>query len=83
MATIPVRATPIGDLSRAARRSYRIVAEIPSLPLLMLSLLAFAAVFAPVIAPHGKLDPVKPTPAQCQARYGLATCPYVDNVPPF
>ena len=40
MATIPVRATPIGDLSRIARRSYRIVAEIPSIPLLMLSVVA-------------------------------------------
>ena len=83
MATIPVRATPIGNLSRVARRSYRIVAEIPSLPLLMLSILAFVAVFAPVIAPHGKLDPVKPTPEQCQAKFGMANCPYVDNAPPF
>jgi len=83
MATIPVRATPIGDLSRIARRSYRIVAEIPSIPLLMLSVLAFVAVLAPVIAPHGKLDPVKPTPEQCQAKFGMANCPYVDNVPPF
>ena len=83
MATIPVSATSIGAVSRVARRSYRIVAEVPSIPLLMLAVLAFAAVFAPVIAPHGKLDPVKPTRAQCQARFGMADCPYVDNVPPF
>lgn len=83
MATIPVRATPIGGISRVARRSYRIVAEIPSIPLLMVAVLAFAAVLAPIAAPHGKLDPVKPTREQCLAKYGAANCPYIDNVPPF
>ncbi|MGH2394289.1 MAG: ABC transporter permease, partial [Candidatus Limnocylindria bacterium] len=24
-----------------------------------------------------------PTPQQCQAKFGMANCPYVDNVPPF
>ena len=38
------------------------MADVPSIPLLILAILAFVAVFAPVIAPHGKLDPVKPTP---------------------
>jgi peptide/nickel transport system permease protein len=83
MATIPVHATPVAWSSRVARRSYRLVADIPSIPLLMLSVLAFVAVFAPVIAPHSKLTPVKPTPERCQARFGMASCPYVDNVPPF
>lgn len=82
MATIPVDATSRAGVS-VARRSYRMVAEIPSIPFLVLGLLTFLAVFAPVIAPHGKLDPVKPTPGQCQAKYGMATCPYIDNVPPF
>jgi peptide/nickel transport system permease protein len=49
----------------------------------MLALLAFAAAFAPVLAPHDKLVPVKPTSAQCQAKFGMADCPYVDTVPPF
>jgi len=26
---------------------------------------------------------VKPTSEQCQAKFGMASCPYVDNVPPF
>jgi peptide/nickel transport system permease protein len=83
MATIPVGATYRASVSRVAQKSYRLAAEIPAIPLAMLALLAFAAVFAPLIAPHGKLDPVKPTPQQCQAKFGMANCPYVDNVPPF
>ncbi len=82
MATIPVRATPVAGVARAARRGYGIVLEAPFIPLLMLSILGFVAVFAPVIAPHDKFDPVKPARAQCLARYGIADCPYVDNVPP-
>jgi peptide/nickel transport system permease protein len=83
MATIPVRAAPFDGIFRVAQRSYRLVADVPSIPLLILSILTFVAIFAPVLAPHGKLDPVKPTPAQCQAKFGMATCPYIDNVPPF
>ena len=83
MSTVLVRATPIARVSRIARRSYRIVAEVPSIPLLMLAVLVFVAVFAPVIAPHRKLTPVTPTPQQCQAKFGMANCPYVDYVPPF
>jgi peptide/nickel transport system permease protein len=83
MATIPVRATSIGGVSQIARRSYRMVAEVPSVPLLLLSILAFVAVFAPVLAPHGKLDPVTPTREQCLTKFGIANCPYIDNVPPF
>jgi peptide/nickel transport system permease protein len=83
MATVPLRATSIGRVARVARRSYGIALEAPLIPLLMVTVLALAAIFAPLVAPHGKLDPVKPTPGQCQARYGMATCPYVDNVPPF
>jgi peptide/nickel transport system permease protein len=83
MATIPVRATPIGGVSRVARRSYRLLADVPSIPLLILGVLVFVAVFAPLIAPHGRLTPVKPTPEQCQARFRTANCPYVDNAPPF
>jgi peptide/nickel transport system permease protein len=83
VATIPAGATDLGGVSRVARRSLRIVAEVPSIPLLMLSILVVFAVFAPVIAPHTKLTPVKPTHAQCQAKFGTASCPYVDYVPPF
>jgi len=83
MATIPAHAIPIGAFSRVARRSYRLVVEVPSIPLLVLGVLAFVAVLAPVIAPHSKLTPVTPTSEQCQAKFGMASCPYVDNVPPF
>src|SRR5262245_53646480 len=83
MATIPVDATYRTNVSRVVRRSYRLVAEVPVIPLAMLALLAFAAIFAPVLAPHDRLDPVKPTAEQCQAKFRMASCPYVDTVPPF
>jgi peptide/nickel transport system permease protein len=83
MATILERAPAAGGLSRAARRGYRIVAEIPSIPLAILGLLLFVAVFAPLLAPYDKLEPVKPTREQCVAKFGTPTCPYVDYIPPF
>src|SRR5262245_65230540 len=83
MATITRRMPLIIDVSRAVRRSSGVAREAPFIPLLVLTLLAFFAIFAPVIAPHSALDPVKPTAEQCLAKYGMATCPYVDNLPPF
>jgi peptide/nickel transport system permease protein len=83
MATVTARALSMAGVSRAARRSYGVAREIPVIPFLMLAVLAGVAVFAPVLAPHDKLDPVKPTREQCLASYGIASCPYVDNVPPF
>ena len=83
MATILERATAAGPFSRTARRSYRVLADLPLIPISILALLLLVAVFAPVLAPHGKLSPVKPTPQQCQAKFGTADCPYVDYVPPF
>jgi peptide/nickel transport system permease protein len=70
-------------LPRAVQRSLEVVRAAPIIPLLVLTILGFAAVFAPVLAPHDKLQPVKPTAAQCQARFGFPDCPYVDGVPPF
>ena len=83
MATIPAPATSLGGVARVARRSYRLVAELPVIPLLIVSVLTFVAVFAHVLAPHPALVPVKPAPALCQARFGMPDCPYVDSVPPF
>jgi peptide/nickel transport system permease protein len=83
MATILERAPSVGGFSRIARRGYRVLADVPTIPLLILGLLTFLAVFAPLLAPHGKLTPVTPTTAQCQAKFGMASCPYVDNAPPF
>jgi peptide/nickel transport system permease protein len=70
-------------LPRAAQRSLDVVRAAPIIPLLVLTILGFAAVFAPVLAPHDKLQPVKPTAAVCQARFGFPDCPYVDGIPPF
>ena len=83
MATIPIGTSPTIAISRVARRSLGILRGAPVVPVLLLGLLALVAVLAPVIAPHGKLDPVKPTREQCLAKYGAADCPYIENVPPF
>jgi peptide/nickel transport system permease protein len=83
MATLPIGTTPTVAVPRVARRSARILRDAPIVPVLILSLLAVVAVLAPVIAPHDKLDPVKPTREQCLARYSTPECPYIDNVPPF
>src|SRR5215471_8939202 len=65
------------------RRLLPILRELPAVPLLLLALLFFAAIMAPVLAPHSRLEPVTPTAAQCLARYGMEACPYLDDVPPF
>jgi peptide/nickel transport system permease protein len=82
MATIPIGAertiaTPL------VRRGVRILRQAPLVPLAILGVLIAVALLAPVLAPHGRLDPVKPTPDQCLAKYGTPDCPYIDNVPPF
>jgi peptide/nickel transport system permease protein len=71
--------------ARIPRRGWhplRILRQLPIVPLVLLGLLAFAALSAPLIAPHSKLDPVTPTAEQCMARYGIDACPYLDDVPP-
>ena len=83
MATIPIGASPTIGIARAATQSYRFLREAPVVPLLLVGILAFVAVLAPVLAPHGKLDPVTPTREQCLAKYGIPSCPYIDNAPPF
>jgi peptide/nickel transport system permease protein len=69
--------------AQRTRRLFHFLHQLPTVPLLMLGLLAFVAIFADVIAPHSKLDPVTPTSAQCMALYGTASCPYLEDVPPF
>jgi peptide/nickel transport system permease protein len=83
MPTTTARVPLMVVLPRAVQRSLDVVRAAPIIPLLVLTLLGFAAVFAPVLAPHDKLQPVKPTAAQCQARFGFPDCPYVDGMPPF
>lgn len=83
MATIPMRADRTIAAVRAARRSYRVLRDLPLVPLLILGVLVSVAVLAPVVAPHSKLDPVKPTREQCLAKFNTPDCPYVDNAPPF
>src|SRR5215510_9351708 len=82
MATIPIGADRTFAAVRAVRRSYRVLRDLPMVPLLILGVLASVAVLAPVLAPHGKLDPVKPTREQCQAKFGTPDCPFVYNAPP-
>ena len=83
MATVTAPRQSPDRVARVARRSLWLMRELPVIPLLMVAMLIFVAIFAPVLAPHSKLDPVKPTQAQCMARYEMAQCPYVDNLPPF
>jgi peptide/nickel transport system permease protein len=83
MATVTARPRPRTLIVQVAARGVRLAHEVPVIPLLILTLLAFVAILAPVLAPYSKLDPVKPARQQCLARYGMADCPYVDNLPPF
>jgi peptide/nickel transport system permease protein len=83
MATIPIGADHTIAAPGAARRSVRILREAPLVPLVILAVLASVAILAPVLAPHDKLDPVKPTREQCLAKFNTPDCPYIDNVPPF
>src|SRR6266446_1212259 len=83
MATVFDDVRPVAAISRRAWRPLRILRELPTIPLAVVALLAFAAIFAPVIAPYSPLEPVSPTEEQCFARYGMASCPYLDDAPPF
>src|SRR5712691_7106257 len=79
--TAPRQSTVL--VARLARQSVWLARELPVIPLLVLGVLAFVAICAPVLAPHSKLDPIQPTREQCLARYGMTNCPYIDNAPPF
>lgn len=79
--TAPRQSTAL--VTRVARQSAWLVRELPVIPLLVLAVLVLVASLAPVFAPHSKLDPIPPTPAQCLARYGMTNCPYIDNASPF
>src|SRR5262245_20080701 len=83
MATIPIATDQTVAVLRVARRGYRVLQNVPVIPLLVLGVLAAMAILAPVVAPHSKLDPVTPTREQCLAKFNMPDCPYVDNAPPF
>jgi peptide/nickel transport system permease protein len=83
MPTTTARVPAMVVFPRAVQRSLEVIRAAPIIPLLILVVLGLAAVFAPVLAPHDKLQPVQPTAAQCQARFGFPDCPYVDGMPPF
>ena len=83
MATVTAPRQSTALVAHVARRSVWFVRELPVIPLLVLAVLAFVAIFAPVLAPHSKLDRILPTREQCLARYGMTNCPYVDNSPPL
>jgi peptide/nickel transport system permease protein len=82
MATVFDDIGAIGTRSRRTWRPLRLLRQLPTIPLLIVVVLLFVAILAPVIAPHSKLDPVKPTAAQCEAKFGTPSCPYVDSRPP-
>ena len=69
--------------ARFARLGLRILREAPLVPVIIIGVLIFVAAFAPILAPHEKLQPVQPTEAKCMERFGFANCPYIDDVPPF
>jgi peptide/nickel transport system permease protein len=83
MSTTTARVPVMVVLPRAVQWGLEVIRAAPVIPVLILTVLGFAAVFAPVLAPHDQLQPVTPTAAQCQARYGFPDCPYVDGMPPF
>ena len=58
MANVFDAAREIPPLSRRVGWPLRILRELPALPLLILAVLVLVALLAPVIAPHGKIDPV-------------------------
>lgn len=76
----------VGAIARVKRRAWhplRFLRQLPAIPLLIVVVLAFVALSAPLIAPHSKLDPVTPTKEQCLAKFDTDSCPYVDSLPPF
>ena len=83
MAVAQITVSSTRTLSRAVKASWSFACEAPMVPLIIISVLVFAAIFAPWIAPHDKLVPVTPADGQCMARYNLESCPYIDDVPPF
>src|SRR5262245_29824448 len=83
MSTVFEALRSVAAIPQRVRRPLRILRQLPAVPLFILVLLAFAAIFAPVIAPHSPLDPVTPTKAQCMEKFATESCPYVDGLPPF
>ena len=55
MATVTAPRQSTDRVARVARRSHG-CRELPVIPLLVLAMLTFVAIFAPVLAPHSKLD---------------------------
>ncbi len=84
MATRTTSDPSVVDISRAVQVSYNFIREAPLIPMFILLALGLAAIFAPVLAPHGKLESVTVTDEQCKAKYGRSfrSC-YIDDDPPF
>ena len=62
---------------------WRFLQEAPKIPLTILTVLVLLAVFAPWVAPHDKLKPVKLSAEDCIAWFAIEKCPYIDDRPPF
>jgi peptide/nickel transport system permease protein len=83
MATVLDDVRSAATIPQSVWGAIRVLRQLPAIPLLILGILTFAAIFAPVLAPHTPLDPVTPTKAQCLEKFGIESCPYVDGLPPF
>ena len=83
MAIITTRASSQLRVAKAAGATWRVAKELPTIPVLILGVLVFMAIFAPLVAPHDKLTPVKPSAEDCMAWFHIENCPYIDDRPPF
>ena len=81
MAEIAAR-TGLPTLGRGARTTWNFLREAPTIPTVILALLVFVAIFAPLLAPHDPLERVKPSEADCLAAFGVASCPAINERPP-
>ena len=73
----------VRNTTKIIKTGLHFVREAPMIPILILGVLLFVAAFAPILAPHEKLQPVQPTEEECNERFGFTNCPYIDDVPPF
>ena len=83
MAILAPEASSRPTVSLVGVYTWRFLREAPKIPLTILTVLVVLAVFAPWIAPHDKLKPVKPSAEDCIAWFGIEKCPYIDDRPPF